>query len=84
MTEAKTQDAPTCHLGNMISNDVGGKKHKAAAKKPGMKKAAMFQCVQDNLAEITEIKAELDKLAQERRFMCRDESIVHVLHLSKQ
>ncbi|OQR88170.1 hypothetical protein ACHHYP_07304 [Achlya hypogyna] len=53
-----------------------------AAKKPRpkktgpSKKAAMIQCVQDNLSEIQQIQAELEQLAKERDELCQGDSIV--------
>jgi hypothetical protein len=44
-----------------------------------IKKAALNQCIQDNLCEIRSIQAELEQLTKERETLCNGD--VHVLHL---
>ncbi|EQC27323.1 hypothetical protein SDRG_14848 [Saprolegnia diclina VS20] len=52
------------------------KKARAPARKGPSKRAALNQCVQDNLGEIQQIQDELEQLAKERDALCGGEAVV--------
>ncbi|OQS01867.1 hypothetical protein THRCLA_21587 [Thraustotheca clavata] len=50
-------------------------KKQPSAKKPRISKAAMVQCVQDNLTEIQQLTEELTQLAAERDALCQGQTV---------